>query len=153
MKKERLPFKLLTNEWEKVKCKGRPRRSWLVQVEFLKKELCLKDQVLAIKLINKVVDQRECEEFEIALKNKSKLWVYRELKQEIGVEEYLEYAKRAASRLFFKFRSGIHGLLEELGRQCKGGGWQECPNCGTCKELVEHVLLERASCDSQILDF
>ena len=44
MKDERLPFKLLTNEWDKVKCKGHPRRSQLAQVEFLKKELGLQDQ-------------------------------------------------------------------------------------------------------------
>ena len=34
MKDERLPLKLLTNEWDKVKCIGRPRRSWLAQGEF-----------------------------------------------------------------------------------------------------------------------
>ena len=34
MNDERLPFKLLANEWDKAKCKGRPRRSWLAQVEF-----------------------------------------------------------------------------------------------------------------------
>ena len=49
MKDERLPLKLLANEWNKVKCKGRPRRSWFAQVEFLKKELGLQDQVLNIK--------------------------------------------------------------------------------------------------------
>ena len=34
MKDERLPFKLLTNEWDKVECKGCPRRSWLAQRGF-----------------------------------------------------------------------------------------------------------------------
>ena len=53
MKDERLPLKLLTNEWDKVKCKGRSRRSWLAQVEHLKKELGLQDQVLDIKIIKK----------------------------------------------------------------------------------------------------
>ena len=53
MKDERLPFELLTNEWDKVKCKGQPKRSWLAQVEFLKKELGLQDQVSGIKLIEK----------------------------------------------------------------------------------------------------
>ena len=51
MKDEKLPFKLLTNEWYKVKCKGRHRRSWLAQVEFLKKELGLQDHDFDIKLI------------------------------------------------------------------------------------------------------
>ena len=31
-KDERLPFKLLRNEWDKVKCKGCPKGSWLAQV-------------------------------------------------------------------------------------------------------------------------
>ena len=35
----------------------------------------------------------------------------------------------------------------------KGGGSQECPNCGACKELVDHVVFECASYDSQTLDF
>ena len=37
MKDDRLPFKLLTNEWDKVKCKSCPRKSRLAQVEFLRK--------------------------------------------------------------------------------------------------------------------
>ena len=47
---------LLTNEWDKVKCKVCPRRPWLAQVEFLNKELGLQDQVLDIKLIKKALD-------------------------------------------------------------------------------------------------
>ena len=90
MKDEKLPFKLLANEWDKVKYKGRPRRSWLSQVEILKKELGLQDQVLDIKIIKKALDQKECEEFEMVFQHKSKLRVYRELKWEIGFEEYLE---------------------------------------------------------------
>ena len=58
-KNERLPFKLLTNEWDKVKCKAHPRRSWLAQVELLKKELGLEDQVLDIKIIKKALEQKE----------------------------------------------------------------------------------------------
>ena len=55
----------------------------------------------------------------MALQHKSKLRVYRELKQEIGFEEYLEHVKEAPSRLFLKFRSSTHWLLEELGRHDK----------------------------------
>ena len=35
----------------------------------------------------------------------------------------------------------------------KGGGSQECPNCGACNESVGHVLFECALCDSRRLDF
>ena len=48
---------------------------------------------------------------------------------------------------------GAHGLLEELGGHSKGGESQECPNCGACKELIEHVLFECSSYDSQGLIF
>ena len=101
----------LTNEWDKVKCKVRLRRSWLAQVKFLKKELSLQDQVLGIKLIKKALDQRECEEFEMALQHTSKLQVYRELKWEIGFEEHLEYVKVAPSRLFLSFVQVPMGCL------------------------------------------
>ena len=36
---KRLPFVLSSLEWDKVKCKGCPRKSWLAQVASLKKEL------------------------------------------------------------------------------------------------------------------
>ena len=97
----------------------------------VKKELGLQDQDLDIKKIMKALHKRECKVFEIALQHKSKLRVHKELKSEILFEEYLEYVEGATSRLFLKFRSGTHGLFEELGRHDKGGGSHECPNCGT----------------------
>ena len=62
------------------------------------------------------------------------------MKQEIGFEEHLEYVKGAPTRLLFKFHSGTYGLFEELGIHDRGGGSQECPDCGACKVSVEHVL-------------
>ena len=53
----------------------------------------------------------------------------------------LEYVKRAPSRLLLKFRSGTHGLFEELGRHAKGGS-HKCRNCGACKESVSFGLFE-----------
>ena len=149
MNEERLPLKLITNEWDKVKTKGRPRKCWLAHINSLKKELNLQDKVLEIKQVKEALVKRECEEFEMALKHKSKLRVYKELKRGVGCEEYLKYVQGPPSRLFFKFRSGTHGLFEELGRHAKRDGSQECPNCGACKESVEHVLFECASYDSQ----
>ena len=46
MDDERLPFKLLSNEWNKVESKSRPRKSQLTQVNSLKKELDLQDKSL-----------------------------------------------------------------------------------------------------------
>ena len=52
--------------------------------------------------------------------------------------------------MFLKFHSGTHGLFEKLGRHDRGwSGFQECLNCGACKEYVEHGLIEWASHDSQ----
>ena len=84
---------------------------------------------------------------------KSKLRVYRKLKWEIGFEECLEYVKGVLSRWFINFSSGTHGLFEELGQHDKKDGSQECPNCGACKESVEHVPFECTSYASQRLDF
>ena len=71
----------------------------------------------------------------MVLQHKSKLRVYRELKQEIGFEEYLEYIKGARSKLFSKFRLGIPmGCLSNWVGMIRGGGSQECPNCGAYKE-------------------
>ena len=69
MKDESSPFKLLRTEWVRVKCLGHPIRSWLAQVELLRKELGLQDQVLNLKLVKRVVDKRECEEFEMVLQH------------------------------------------------------------------------------------
>ena len=102
MKDDRLPFKLLSNEWNKVKCKGRPRKCWLAHVNSLKKELNLQDEVLESKLIKEALDKRDVEEFEMALQYKSKLRVYKELKRGVGFEEYLQHVKGPSSRLIFK---------------------------------------------------
>ena len=75
--------------------------------------------------------------------------MYRELKKEVGFEEYLEYVKGTYAMLFFKPCFDTHDLLEELCRQGNRGKSQECPNGGALKELVEHVLFECVSYDFQ----
>ena len=65
----------------------------------------------------------------------------------------LKYVKGPPSRLFLKLCLGTHGLFEELGRHAKRGGSQECPNCGACKESVQHVFFECASYDSRRQNF
>ena len=42
----------------------------------------------------------------MALQHGSKVCIYRELKREVGFEEYLEYVKRAPTRLFLKVSFG-----------------------------------------------
>ena len=72
-------------------------------MESLKKEFNFQDKVLDIKLIKRALDKTKYEEFEMALQHKSKLYIYRELKWEVGLDKYLEYAKGTPSRLFSSF--------------------------------------------------
>ena len=46
------------------------------------------------------------------------------------------------SRLLFKFRSGTHGLNEELGRHSGRNGRTKCVLCGNECESVVHALWE-----------
>ena len=88
----------MSNEWDKVKCKGHPRKTWLAQVDSLKRELDLQDKALNIKIMKEALAKRECEEFEMCLQHKSKLQVYREVKRKVGFEEYFEYINGDPSR-------------------------------------------------------
>ena len=75
------------------------------------------------------------------------------LKWEVEFEEDLEFVKGAPFRLFYKFHSGTHVLFEELGKHANKGGLHECPNCGACKESVEHVLFGYRLYDTQRQNF
>ena len=46
-----------------MKCKGRPKKFWLAQVDFLKKELGPPRQSPGHKNSKIALDERECEEF------------------------------------------------------------------------------------------
>ena len=70
----------------------------------------------------KALDQSKCEEFEMASQYKSKLQVYRELKQKISFEEYLEYVKGERSRLYLKLHWVPMGCLRswvDMTRYCR----------------------------------
>ena len=56
--------------------------------------------------------------------------------------KYLHGVYDAGSRVLFKFRSGTHGLNEELGRHRGREGKTECSLCGDECENVSHVLWE-----------
>ena len=59
----------------------------------------------------------------------------------------------AGTRLLFKFRSGTHGLNEELGRHRGGEGKLECTLCGAECESVVHVLWECTAYSSSRASF
>ena len=145
----RLPASLLSTEWDATKCRGRPRKSRKRHLDELQSELELQDSVFDRKHIWSALKDREIREFELALQQKSKLRIYKVLKKDFGLEEYLNHVHGAHARLFFKFRSGTHGLFEELGRHTNRKGLQECTICGAPRESVKHVLFECPAYDSQ----
>ena len=55
-------------------------------------------------------------------------------------KKYLRGVGDAGTRLLFKFRSGTHGLNEELGRHRGREGRKECLLCDVECESVSHVL-------------
>ena len=59
----------------------------------------------------------------------------------------------AGTRLLFKFRSGTHGLNEELGRHRGREGKLECALCGAECESVVHVLWECSAYSSSRASF
>ena len=65
----------------------------------------------------------------------------------------MEYICDAGSRLLFKFRSGTHGLNEELGRHRGREGKTECSLCGNECENVSHVLWECSAYSSTRASF
>ena len=71
---------------------------------------------------------------------KNKLRVYRELKEDFECKRYLYGVSDMGSKLLFRFKSGTHGLNEELGRHSTRNNSKICVFC-EC-ESVEHVLWE-----------
>ena len=71
-----------------------------------------------------------------------KLDIYKQFGKTVEFKKYLHGICDAGSRLLFKFRSGTHGLNEELGRHRGRDGKTEYSLCGNECENVSHVLWE-----------
>ena len=69
------------------------------------------------------------------------------------IKKYLHGICDAGSRLLFKFRSGTHGLNEELGRHRGREGKTKCSLCGNECENVSHVLWECSAYSSTRASF
>ena len=82
--------------------------------------------------------------FEEGLNNKVKLATYNKktFGKNVEFKKYLHGVSDAGTRLLFKFRSGTHGLNEELGRHRGREGKSECTLCGAECESMVHVLWE-----------
>ena len=73
---------------------------------------------------------------------KLKLDVYKRFVKSVEFKKYLHGVCDAESRPLFKFRSGTHGLNEELGRHRGREGKTECSLCEDECENMSHVFWE-----------
>ena len=71
--------------------------------------------------VEECISERESRRFEEGLNTKVKLDIYKRFGKSVEFKKYLHGVCDAGSRLLFKFRSGTHGLNEELGRHIGGG--------------------------------
>ena len=99
------------------------------------------------------ISEKVSKKFEEGLNAKVKLSLYKTFGKGIEFKKYLHGAVDAGSRLLFKFRSGTHGLNEELGRRRGREGNKECELCGNECESVSHVLWECPIYSSSRADF
>ena len=77
--------------------------------------------------------------------SKVKLDLYRRFGWMKEFKKYLHGRSDEGARLLFKFRSGTHGLNEELGRHSDRDGGVECTLCAAESESVVNVLWECSS--------
>ena len=103
--------------------------------------------------VDECISERECRKFEEGLDNKVNLAMYKKFGKRVEFKKYLHGVSDAGTRLLFKFRSGTHGLNEELGRHRGREGKLECTLCGAECESVVHVLWECTAYSSSRASF
>ena len=123
---------IFDKEWGKCKLRGRRRKQW---------KKCVMD-IIALTNIDKVYMDYVTSNLHASMCEKNKLRVYRELKEVFECKKYLYGVPDMGSKLLFRFRSGTHGLNEELGRHITRNVSKACVFCNCVSESVEHVLWE-----------
>ena len=88
--------------------------------------------------VEECISERESRRFEKGLNTRVNLDIYKLFGKSVEFKKYLHGVCDAGSRLLLQFRSGTHGLNEELVRE----GKTECSLCGHECENVSHVLWE-----------
>ena len=114
---------------------GLDKAEWL---EDIRKGSCSLKSFLGVA--GEGIDERESGKFEEGLNSKVKLSLYRTFGKIVEFKKYLRGVGDAGTRLLFKFRSGTHGLNEELRRHRGREGRKECLLCDAECESVSHVL-------------
>ena len=151
---DRYPKQRFNQEWNIKPRKGRQRKVWSRMVDDLFKSLDIDkgewlediergDSSAAsfLACVEECISERESRRFEEELNMKVKLDIYKCFGKSVEFKKYLHGVCDAGSRLLFKFRSGTHGLNEELGRHMGREG-KTCSLCGDECENVSHVLWE-----------
>ena len=166
MPEDRYPKMLFSQDWNIKPRRGRQRKVWsrLVDDLFVALKLDKADWLKDIldgstslkefqALMGEGISERESKRFEKGLNAKVKLSLYKTFGKGIEFKKYLHGVADAGSRLLFTFRSGTHGLSEELGRHRGREGNKECELCGNECESVSHVLWECPIYSSSRADF
>ena len=78
-------------------------------------------QLYFLACVEECTSERESRRFEKGLNAKVKLDIYKWFGKNVEFNKYLHERCDAGSRLLFKFRSGMHGLNEELCRHIGRG--------------------------------
>ena len=153
MEGDRYPHKLFRQVWNIKPRRGCQRKSWsrvvddlfssldldkAEWVEDIQKGECSLKGFLSV--VGESIDERESRKFKEGLDSKVKLSLYRTFCKAVEFKAYLHGECDAGSRLMFKFRSGTHGLNEDLGRHRGREGRKECLLCDDECESVSHVL-------------
>ena len=163
---DRYPKQLFNQKWNIKPRRGRQRKVWSRMVDDLFKSLDIdKSEWLEdikhgdsssasfMASVEECISERESRKFEEGLNTKVKLGMYKRLGKSVEFKKYLHGICDAGSRLLFKFRSGTHGLNEELGRHRGREGKTECSLCGNECEKVSHVLWECSAYSSTRASF
>ena len=108
---------------------GSDKAEWLDEIE----------KGVFLAMVEESIGEREREKFVEGLNSKVKLTLYKCFGREVQFKKYLHGLSDAGTRLLFKFRSGTHGLNEELGRH-RGGRVRKSVCCVgmSVKVLVIH---------------
>ena len=163
---DRYPKQLFNQEWNIKPRRGRQRKVWSRMVDDLFKSLDIdKSEWLEdikhgdsssasfMACVEECISERESRKFEEGLNTKVKLDMYKRFGKSVEFKKYLHGICDAGSRLLFKFRSGTHGLNEELGRHRRREGKTKCSLCGNECENVSHVLWECSAYSSTRASF
>jgi len=142
MGEDRYPRRVWEASWPKLR-RGGEVKSWRREVTRVMQRARIREEMLedsSIEDLRKLV----CDSYvDGEMVGGRKLEAYRKLGDEACLQPYLQGCLNLGARLKFKFRSGSHGLGEELGR--RGGVARDERHCSLCSgsiETVAHFLLD-----------